>query len=93
MAWRDNVKRVPRRKRQPPGKPDKEVIMFYADEFLRRYSSDKSLEFAERFFEVVTRKTTGKLDEVTGKLDWQRRKVRKARRTKAQEFNGRKKSI
>jgi hypothetical protein len=82
-AWYDNIKRVPHRKRSNPGKPDKDVIVDLADQFFRRHSSgnsNKFPEFTERFFEAVTGKSISGLDEVTGKLDWQRRKVRRQKR-------------
>jgi hypothetical protein len=55
-AWLERIKKVPRRKRANPGKPEKDAILRYAKEFFIRHSSGepkKFTEFSERFFEVV----------------------------------------
>jgi hypothetical protein len=86
-AWLERIKRVPRRKRANPGKPEKDAILRYAKEFFITHSgnSKKFAEFSERFYEQVIGKSSGEIDEVTGKLDWQKRKLQ--RQTRARELN------
>jgi hypothetical protein len=85
-AWLERIKKVPRRKRANPGKPEKDAMLRYAQEFFIRYSSGepkKFTEFSERFFEAVIGKDAREIDEVTGKLDWQKRKLQKQRRVES----------
>ena len=71
-----------RRGRGAPGKLGKEAVVFYAEEFFRRHSPKKPSadpknpfhEFAERFYQVVTKTEPGGLDR-------QIRKVLAARRS------------
>jgi hypothetical protein len=81
-AWLASVKKIPRRKRQNPGRTDKDAIAFYGQEFFQRYSPDdrkKCPEFLERFLEVAHNLST-EYDQVSGKMDWQSRKLQKALR-------------
>jgi hypothetical protein len=74
-AWHNNIKRIPRRKRSNPGKPEKDAIVYYADQFFRSHSpvsSAKFIQFAERFFDAVLEKPTSE----TFKLEWPIRMLR-----------------
>jgi len=81
LAWHDNVRRLPRRKRGQPVRQAEGEIVFYAAEFFCRHSARKPSNdaknpfpaFAEIFYETVT-------GTESPNLDWQIRLELKNRR-------------
>jgi hypothetical protein len=81
LAWHDNIKRLPRRKRGQPDRRAEGAIVFYAAEFFCRHSARKPSNDVKNPFRAFARRFCGAVTGTEpGNLDWQIRQELKNRR-------------